>query len=164
MLPYFSGKTYDDRYTANKLESGKLAYRSYIQNYFKATNNKPFDYDSYPFKFTQSNDCANDPTDSYIETNYFSNLQLVAEESKLANTDFYLTMQSHASTAGATVYADMDGAADTAENRKAVADAAAAINNTFAAHHPESTPGMADQFRDFITIFIYYTCFIILII
>ena len=37
-----------------------------------------------------------------------------------------------AAKAGATVYADMDGAADTAENRKAVADAAAAINNTFA--------------------------------
>ena len=102
MLPYFSGDTYDQKYTANQLEKGKLAYKSYIQKYFEATNNKPFDYDSYPFKFTQSNDCANDPNDSYIETNYFANLQLVAQEAKLANTDFYLTMQSHASTAGAT--------------------------------------------------------------
>ena len=38
MLPYFSGETYDDKYTANKLEMGKLAYRSYVQNYFKATS------------------------------------------------------------------------------------------------------------------------------
>ncbi len=36
-----------------------------------------------------------------------------------------------AAKAGATVYADMDGAADTEANRKAVADAAAAINSTF---------------------------------
>ena len=102
MLPYFSGEQYDNRYTANKQYSGKKAYRDYVQKYFTATGNKPFDYDSYPFKFTTSNDCANDPSDSYIETNYFSNLQLVAQEAETANTDFYLTMQSHASTAGAS--------------------------------------------------------------
>lgn len=98
MLPYRNGS---NNFSADKSLGSKKAYRDYVQTYFNLTDADAFDYDAYPFKFTTSNDCANDPQDSYIETQYLSNMQLVSQEASALGKSFYMTMQCHASTAGA---------------------------------------------------------------
>ena len=100
LLPYFSGL--DSMYTGDVTLSGKKAYRDYIDSYFEATGASYIDYDSYPFKFRQASASYHDPSDSYIETTYFSNLQIMAEKAAEHGGEFYLTMQSYASIAGAT--------------------------------------------------------------
>ena len=102
MLPYQSGS---DSFSEDKTLGSKKAYRDYIQKFLTYTDAAAFDYDAYPFKYTTTNDCANDPEESYIEMQYFANLQIVAEESAALGKDFYLTMQSYASTTGATMSA-----------------------------------------------------------
>ena len=100
MLPYTSGS---ENYSEDKTLGSKKAYRDYIQKFLTYTDAVSFDYDAYPFKYTTTNDCANDPEDSYIEMQYLANLQIVSEESAALGKDFYLTMQSHASTTGAVM-------------------------------------------------------------
>ena len=102
MLPYTSGS---EHYSEDKTLGSKKAYREYIQKFLTYTDATAFDYDAYPFKYMTTNDCANNPEESYIETQYFANLQIVCEEATALGKDFYLTMQSHASTSGATMSA-----------------------------------------------------------
>lgn len=102
MLPYTSG---GEHYSLDKKLGSKKAYRDYIQKFLTYTDADAFDYDAYPFKYINTNDCANNPEESYIEAQYFANLQIAVEEAAALGKDVYLTMQSHASTSGATMSA-----------------------------------------------------------
>lgn len=100
MLPYNmdNGKWYSE----DKSLGAKKAYKEYVKSFLTLTGADAFDYDAYPFKYETTNDCALNPEESVIETFYFSNLQMASVESAKLGKDFYLTMQSHASSSGAT--------------------------------------------------------------
>ncbi|MCI6734862.1 MAG: hypothetical protein MR437_07305, partial [Clostridiales bacterium] len=94
LLPFFEGL--EKRYTEQSL-LGELAYADYVEEWFKRTLAKSFDFDVYPFVFKDGeteNDCGE------IFPLYLRNMQIVAKTVKRYDAEFFVTMQSYASRSG----------------------------------------------------------------
>lgn len=91
MLPYTENA--QSKYTDDVSLVGKTAYRDYVEKYLSKTSSGYFDYDDYPFMYEKDNRKV-----AYFKISYLSNLQIVAQEAAKQNADFYLTLQSYAST------------------------------------------------------------------